>query len=51
MKKIIPKIKNAWQRASSLLMPEDLLALADLLGARPALRPIPVRAEYAVYRR
>ena len=49
MKKIAAKIKNAWQKASSLLAPDVLhQGLAGLLGARPAFRPIPVRAERIV---
>ncbi len=42
MKKIVAKIKSAIQNAGSIL--------AGLLGTRPALRPIPVRAE-RTYRR
>ncbi|MCX6067391.1 MAG: hypothetical protein NT121_16820 [Chloroflexi bacterium] len=42
MKKIIGKIKNAFQKAGSIL--------SGILGPQPELRPIPVRAE-RVYRR
>jgi len=48
MKKFAAKIKNVWRRVSCLLAIEGLLPFAGLLVARPALRPIPVRAERVV---
>jgi len=48
MKKFAAKIKFAWRRVSCLLAIEGLLPFAGLLVARPALRPIPVRAERVV---
>jgi hypothetical protein len=48
MKKIAAKIKIAWRKASCLLAIEGLLPFAGLLVARPALRPMPVRAERVV---
>ena len=49
MKKNIAKTKNTMQRASCLLVPDDLLVLVGLPGAQPELRPVPVRAK-RVYR-